>query len=496
MTAGRREWIGLAVLALPTLLLSLDMSVLYLALPQLAADLHASPVQQLWIMDIYGFFIAGFLVTMGTLGDRIGRRRLLMIGGAAFAAASVVAAFSVTPEMLIGARALLGIAGATLMPSTLALISNMFHDAHQRGIAISVWMTCFMGGMTVGPLVGGVLLTNFWWGAAFLLGVPVMVLLLLLAPMFLPEYRDADAGRFDLPSVALLLATVLPVVYGLKELAQIGWRVDAVAALVVGAGFGVAFARRQLRLAHPLLDLSLFRNRGFSVALAIQLIGGIVMAGMFLLINVYLQLVQGLGVLEAGLWIVPLNVAMAISTLAAPHLVKRIRTAHVMAAGFVIALVGLLAITQVGGTGGLLLLIGGFLLMCVGIAWPTALGTQMVIESAPKEKAGAAAGMSETAGEFGIAFGVAMIGSIAGAVFRARVEVPAGAPAEAGDSIATAAAAAPELPADVAGRLLASAQDAFASGLNVVAGIGVVLFAALAVVSVVALRQKPEPARV
>jgi MFS transporter, DHA2 family, multidrug resistance protein len=191
LAAGRREWVGLAVLALPTLLLSLDMSVLYLALPYLSADLGASATQQLWIMDIYGFMIAGFLVTMGTLGDRIGRRRLLMTGGVAFAVASVFAAYSTSPEMLIVTRALLGIAGATLMPSTLALISTMFRDQHQRGVAIAVWMTCFMGGMTVGPLVGGLLLQSFWWGSAFLLGVPVMAVLLVAAPALLPEYRDA-----------------------------------------------------------------------------------------------------------------------------------------------------------------------------------------------------------------------------------------------------------------------------------------------------------------
>ena len=184
--AGRREWIGLAVLALPTLLLSLDMSVLYLALPHLSADLAPSATQQLWIMDSYGFLLAGFLITMGTLGDRIGRRRLLMIGATAFSIASVLAAYSSSAEMLILTRAAMGVAGATLMPSTLALISNMFRDEHQRSIAIAVWMTCFMVGLSIGPLVGGVLLAAFWWGSVFLLGVPVMALLLVAAPVLLP----------------------------------------------------------------------------------------------------------------------------------------------------------------------------------------------------------------------------------------------------------------------------------------------------------------------
>ncbi len=269
------------MLALPTLLLALDMSVLFLALPHLTANLHADSTQQLWIMDIYGFMIAGFLVTMGTLGDRIGRRRLLMIGGAAFAAASLLAAFAPTAELLIGARALLGIAGATLMPSTLALISNMFRDARQRGMAIAVWMSCFMVGSSIGPVVGGVLLEMFWWGSVFLLGVPVMVLLLVTTPILLPEFRAADAGKLDLVSVALSLLAILPGVYGLKEIAKDGWAVPPVAAIVVGVAFGTAFVRRQRHLSTPLLDLTLFRNRSFSATLGVMSVGGFLMGGTF-----------------------------------------------------------------------------------------------------------------------------------------------------------------------------------------------------------------------
>lgn len=215
-------------------------------------------------MDVYGFMIAGFLVTMGTLGDRIGRRRLLMIGAAAFGTASVLAAFSTSAAMLIATRALLGVAGATLMPSTLGLIRTMFTDPRHRGTAIAVWMSCFMGGMTVGPLVGGVLLETFWWGAAFLLGVPVMVLLLVLGPVLLPESRDASAGRLDLVSVGVSLGAVLPLVYGLKDLAGHGPGPVALAAVALGLAVAVVFARRQLRLDDPLLDLRLFRHRALA----------------------------------------------------------------------------------------------------------------------------------------------------------------------------------------------------------------------------------------
>jgi len=240
---GRREWIGLAVLALPTLLLSLDLSVLYLALPHLSADLGAGSVQQLWIVDIYGFMIAGFLVTMGTLGDRIGRK-LLMIGASAFGAASVAAAFSTSAEMLIATRAVLGLAGAALMPSTLALISNMFTDPGQRATAMGVWASCFAAGTAIGPIIGGVLLGFFWWGSVFLLGVPVMVVLLVTGPVLLPEYRDPGAGRLDLIGVALSLAAILSVIYGLKELAKDGIETLPIVAIVAGAAFGVVFLVR------------------------------------------------------------------------------------------------------------------------------------------------------------------------------------------------------------------------------------------------------------
>ncbi|HYH13279.1 MAG TPA: MFS transporter, partial [Thermomicrobiales bacterium] len=232
--AGRKEWIGLVVLALPAMLLAMDMTVLYLAVPHLSADLNPSSSQLLWILDIYGFLVAGFLITMGTVGDRIGRRKLLLIGGAAFAAASIAAAYSTSAEMLIVTRAFLGVAGATLMPSTLALIRNMFHDESQRTTAIAAWMSSFMIGSIIGPIVGGALIENFWWGSVFLLAVPAMVLLLVTGPILLPEYRDPNPGRMDLASVVLSLAAVISTIYGIKELAKDGIAIVPVLAIVVG----------------------------------------------------------------------------------------------------------------------------------------------------------------------------------------------------------------------------------------------------------------------
>ncbi|MFE9747206.1 MFS transporter [Saccharothrix saharensis] len=493
MRAGRREWLGLAVLALPTLLLSLDMSVLHLAVPHLAADLRPSSTQLLWIIDSYGFMIAGFLVTMGTLGDRIGRRKLLMVGGAAFGAASVVAALSTSPEMLIGARAVLGVAGATLMPSTLALISNIFQDPEQRGTAIAVWMSCFMGGMVVGPVVGGLLLDRFWWGSVFLMAVPVMVLLLVAAPKLLPEYRDAAAGRLDPASVALSLGAILPVVYALKETAKDGASPVNAVVLAVGVAVGVVFVRRQRGLADPMLDLRLFRVRAFSAAVSIMLVGALTMGGVFLLVSQYLQMVAGLSAAQAGLWLVPQAGAVVVGSLIAPRLARRFRPEFVLGVGMLVAAGGIGLFMLADGAGGVAFVVAGMSIASFGMGPQGVLCTEMVVGSVPPRKAGAASAMSETSGEFGIAMGIAVFGSVGTAVYRESVAVPGEVPAEAAalasDSMAGALQAAGSLPGPLAEGVLATARDAFASGLHAVAGIGASVVVVFAVVGMVALRR-------
>lgn len=494
--AGRREWIGLAVLALPTLLLSLDMSVLHLAVPHLAADLRPSSTQLLWIIDIYGFMVAGFLVTMGTLGDRIGRRRLLMYGGAAFGIASILAAFSTSPEMLIAARAVLGIAGATLMPSTLALISNMFPDARQRGVAIAVWMSCFMGGMVIGPLVGGLLLEVAWWGAVFLLAVPVMVLLLATAPALLPEYRDEQAGRLDLVSVVLSLGTVLPVVFALKEFAKDGVSTGTVLVLLAGLAIGVVFVRRQRTLADPMLDLSLFRNRRFTAALSIMSVGALIMGGVFLLVSQYLQLVAGLSAVQAGVALVPQALAVVAGSLIAPRLARRIRPEFVLGFGMLVAAGGFVFFTQVG-TDGVVPVVFGLSIAAFGMGPQGVLCTEMVIGSVPARRAGAASAMSETTGEFGIAMGIALFGSIGTAVYRDQLALPANVPgtaaADATESLAGATNVAAGLDHDAAAGLLGAAREAFTSGLHTVATIGGLVVVVFAVVGMVVLRKSSAP---
>ncbi|MEU4775995.1 MFS transporter [Micromonospora sp. NPDC023644] len=494
--AGRREWAGLAVLALPTLLLSLDLGVLFLALPQLSADLGAAGTDQLWITDISGFMTAGFLITMGNLGDRLGRRRLLLFGAAAFGGASVLAAYASSPGMLIAARIGMGIAAATLMPSVLALISTMFRDARQRGFAVAVWMSCFMAGTALGPLIGGAMLEFFWWGSVFLMGVPVMLLLLVVGPILLPEYRSTDStARIDLVSVVLSLATILPVVYGITELPRHGVRPVPVLALCVGVAFGVVFILRQRTARHPLIELGLFRNRAFSGALAVLLLGPAVMGGVGLFVNQYLQMVGGLSPLRAGLALVPSTTLTIVGAMLAPALAQRIRPAYVVGVAGVSMAVGGLLLTQVPGTGELGVLVAGFIFVGFGFGPIAALGTGLVVGSVPPEKAGSAASLSETSSQLGMALGVAVLGSIGTAVYRERIadEVPAGLPTEAAaavhDSLPGALTVAAQLPEQLAGAVVGVARMAFTSGLNAAGAASVAMGLLLAAVAVLVLRR-------
>ncbi|MDQ4044540.1 MAG: MFS transporter, partial [Chloroflexota bacterium] len=470
--AGRKEWIGLAVLALPAMLIAMDMTVLYLTVPHLSADLNPSASQLLWILDIYGFLVAGFLITMGNIGDRIGRRRLLMIGGAAFAAASIAAAWSTSAEMLIGTRAVLGIAGATLMPSTLALIRNMFHDEAQRTTAIAAWMSSFMVGSVIGPIVGGALLESFWWGSVFLLAVPAMVLLLATGPILLPEYRDPNPGRLDLASVVLSLAAVISTIYGIKQLAEDGIAPLPITTIVAGLAIGAVFARRQMTLADPLLDLGLFANRKFSASLGTLTLALFAMSGTFFFLAQYLQLVIGLEPFEAGLWTLPQAGAMVITAALVSPLVKRVSPAWVMAGGLLIAVVGLGMLSRLDGSSDLTLLVAGQVVMMLGFGPTMILGIDMIVGAAPPERAGAASAISETSQEFGFAIGVAILGSIGSAVYRRELTdaLPEGVTGVARvvslDTLGGALEAAGTLSPALGAALIATARDAFTQGLQ------------------------------
>lgn len=489
--AGARQWLGLALLALPTILLGLDLTLLHLALPALAANLQPSSMEALWIMDAYGFMIAGFLITMGTLGDRIGRRKLLMAGAAAFAVASVLAAFATSAVMLIGARALLGMAGATLMPSTLALITNMFADPRQRALGFGIWATMFALGMAMGPVVGGVLLEHFWWGAAFLIAVPVVGLLLVLAPVLLPDYRASQAGRLDLASVGLSLAAMLPVVYGIKQIAKGGFGLQPVGAITVGLIFATVFVRRQRRLADPLLDMSLFASRAFSVALIVLLFALVAVGGTMLLVTQYLQLVAGFSPLVAGLWMGPPALAMVAAGVAAPLIARRVRPGFVVAGALGLSVLGYLMLTQLdNGASGVAIVVAGFSLAYLGLGTIAALGTDLVVGSAPADKAGSASAMSETVQDLGVSLGIAVLGSLATALYRRTMldRIPESLGHDARQAVGDSLWAASSVAADLPPGLLEQARAAFTAGFNGAAAFSAVSVLVLAILAAVALR--------
>ncbi|MEO8704679.1 MAG: MFS transporter [Kofleriaceae bacterium] len=460
--AGRREWIGLAVLTLPCLLYAMDLTVLNLAVPHLTAALQPSSTELLWIVDIYGFLVAGSLITMGTIGDRIGRRRLLMIGAVAFGCASVFAAFAQTATMLIVARAVLGVAAATIAPSTLSLISNMFRDDKQRSLAIGVWVSAFSAGGALGPMAGGLLLEHFWWGSVFLLAVPVMLLLLVLGPRLLPEYRDPVAGRIDLRSAALSVAAVLTVIFGVKQIAAGGNTLTALTVIAAGLALGVIFVRRQSRLAHPLLDLQLFRNRAFTVCLGIYVLGAFAAFGTFLAVAQYLQLVLGLEPFEAGLVSAPSGVAFILGSIAAPVMLRWMAKRVVMIIGLGIAAIGAVVLAQLDTDSTLGLLLAGQLIFAIGLSLTFTHAVDLVVASAPPERAGSASALAETGAELGGAVGIAILGSIITFVYRGAMTAT-GAPAEAVDSLGGAVAIADRLPAGA----LAIAREAYTHSTSI-----------------------------
>ena len=469
--AGRREWIGLAVLALACLLYSMDLTVLHLAVPALSADLRPTSTQLLWIIDIYGFMVAGSLLTMGTLGDRIGRRKLLLIGAAAFGAMSLLAAFSVSAEMLIGSRALMGIAGATLAPGTLSLIFTMFRDHAQRAVAIGVWITAFSAGGAIGPVAGGLLLERFWWGSVFLLALPVMALLLILGPRVLPEYRDPDAGELDLVSAGMSLIAILAVIYGLKETAErvrpIGDPVDP-----RRSGVGILFVRRQARLESPLIDMSLFRIRRLNAALVTNLLGIFIAFGYFLFVAQYLQLVLGLTPLEAGLWSLPSAAGFIIGSnisLLRPPLPTLVRARDFVGGGFWRFACADPSRRQPGSRAGGRR-IGGDLARHVARVHTHHRARRR--QRTPRRPR-AASGISETGAELGGALGIAVLGSIGAAVYRRPRNAASRSPSRGGTgrarNVGRSGRCIQDLPESVGTAMLDSAREAFVQGLQVTA---------------------------
>ena len=495
--ASVRDWLGMAVLVLPALLASMDLSVLFMASPWISADLQPSASQFLWIMDIYGFMMAGLLITMGSLGDRIGRRRLLLIGAAAFGAASALAAVATSAELLIAARALLGVGGATLAPSTLSLVRGMFLDDSQRRIAVGIWTSAFIGGVSVGPIVGGLLLEHFWWGSVFLINVPVMVLLLIVAPVLIRESRDPAPGKFDLLSAVLSLASILPVVYSIKTMAERSAHWSAVVAIVIGAGFCALFVARQLRAGRPMIDMRLLRRPAFAGSIISN--GAVVFAaaGMGLLAASYTQTVLDYSPFDAAVWMLPTVAGSFIGVAAASVLARTISARVLVPLGLLIAAGGFAGISLVSPHSHIGVLVAGYSALTLGVGLTATLATSLVLTTAPPEGAGAASALAETSSEFGGAVGIAVLGTVTGAVYRASMTthpaVGEQVSAAAADTIGGAVAVAQELPEHLATPLLQQAFTAYTDGFTIAALVGAAVLAIAAVGAGLLLRTVPTP---
>jgi MFS transporter, DHA2 family, multidrug resistance protein len=491
-----RSWLALGVLSLGVLVIGVDGTVLAVATPLITQDLGATATQVLWIGDIYSFVLAGLLVTMGSLGDRIGHKKLLLCSAMAFACMSVATAYTPTAGLLIGARALLGVAGAALAPSTLALIRGLFPQPRQRSVAVGVWAAMFSAGTALGPVTGGLLLEHFWWGSVFLINIPVMIVLLVGGIVLLPEQRHPTPGPWDLPSVALALVGTLGLVYAVKEVATNGLRVAVATVGVVGAAALTLFVRRQLRLRAPLIDVRLFANRAFSGVVAANLLSVLGLSGLVFFLSQFFQLVQGYNPLRAGMAELPAAIAATVFGLLAGVAVRRWSQRAVLATG--LALVGgaMASLTQIRPSTGYPQLGVALFVVGVGLGLAFTAASDVIIASVMPDRAGAAAAVSETAYELGAALGIAILGSIVTAVYRG-LAIPSGTPAavasQARDSLAAATVATRSLPADTAHDVLTAAKTAFTDGLALAAGVGSALLLASAVA--VWLLLEPPPTR-
>ncbi len=490
--AGAREWAGLAVLTLAVSLIAVDGTVLALAIPALTRALSATSTEVLWIGDIYSFALAGLLVTMGNVADRIGRKRLLLTGSLGFGVASAIAAFSPSPEVLIAARALLGVAGATLMPSTLSLIRGMFRDARQRTRAIAIWSAGATGGAALGPLVGGWLLEHFWWGSVFLINVPVMVLVIGLGLPLLTESRNPSRAPIDLLSALLSFAAIVPLVYAVKTVVKEGPSTPVLLGAVIGLAAGLAFVVRQRWLTHPLIDVSLFARPAFSGSVAANAVSIFALSGLLFFFSQYLQLVRGMTPLVAGLAELPGTLAAILGVTLVAWMVTRLGRGRAIGAMLLTTALGMAGVALAESMPGYVWLALALVVTGAGISIASTIAIDTVVTVVPPARAGAASSISETAYELGTALGIAVLGSVLGAAYRARVEVPPGTPSHVAEAMSDSLAAAvttigPDHPG-----LLASAQHAFTGAMQTTALTAAAVLAAVGVMALVVIPSSVE----
>ncbi|WP_442863615.1 MFS transporter [Arthrobacter sp. FW305-BF8] len=496
---GARDWLALALLMFPVLLVAVDNTALTFALPAVARTLDPSGVQLLWIVDAYALVLAGLLVAMGSLGDRIGRRRLLLVGISGFAAVSAASAFAPSAEWLIAGRAAMGFFGAMLMPSTLSLIRNIFREPGRRRLAVAIWAAGFSGGAALGPIFGGWLVEHFWWGAVLLVAVPIMLPPLVFGRFLIPESKDPSPGRVDGPSIALSMLTMVPVVYGIKELATHGPGVQSLGVLAFGLGMGFVFVRRQRALASPLLDLSLFRNRVFSTAITANVLALFSYNGFILFLAQHLQLLEGMSPSQSGAAMLPALTAMVVAGLLVVPLVRKVRPGFVVAAGLALSATGYALVAFGNHDAGPTALLAALLILALGVGSAETISNDLILGAVPADKSGAAAAISETGYEVGSLLGTAILGSILTASYQQHLSlpdavaqtIPAASADQARETLAGAMELVGSLPAPVAEGLTTAARAAFDSGVHITAAIALVLMAGASVLAAVVLRRVP-----
>ncbi|NKZ08010.1 MFS transporter [Actinomadura latina] len=498
MNTSARKWGTFAICLLVALVPNVDLTALNQAIPHLSADLDPSATQILWIADAYGFALAGLLITMGGIGDRVGHKRLLLIGTAVFAAASAVTAYAPSAELLIAARALLGVAGATLMPSCLSLIRRVFPEPKERTAAIGAFSGVAGLAVGLGPVIAGALLDHFWWGSVFMINVPIMAAALVAGAIVLPESRNPVPGRLDLPSVPLSVLGVLGVVYAIKEAAAHGLDETRIyLSLAIGLAALAAFLVRQGRAAEPLIDIRLFRSPAFAGSIGTNMFAMFALVAQSLIFSLFFQLALGWSPLKAGLAGLPGAAgAMIGGALLAPPLIGALGRARVVAAGMLISAGGFSAYLLIGLHTSYWVMLPAMLVSGLGMGLAMTVTADTVLASVPKDRSGAASAISETATELGGALGMAVLGSVLNAVYRNTLDLPAGLPgpaaAAARDSLGGALQAAADLPAALAGQVGVAAREAFVDGMHAALVCSAGFAALVAVFALVTLRNVPK----
>ncbi|MEU2554881.1 MFS transporter [Streptomyces sp. NPDC014684] len=500
--AGANRWVVLVVLCVSLLLVALDATVLHVAVPAVTEDLRPGAVELLWIVDVYPLVCAALLILFGTLGDRVGRRRVLLLGYTLFGVASAVAAFAPSAQTLILARALLGVGGAMIMPATLSILRQVFPDRRERALAIGVWSAVAAVGAAVGPLLGGFLLEHFWWGSVFLVNIPLMLVSLPVGRLLLPESRGERDGPWDVTGALMAAAGLFGVVLGVKRLGggEPAASPFTVAPLLLGAALLFLFVRRQGRRPHPLVDLRMFRRPAFTTSVGCIVLAMLALVGLELIAAQYLQLVLGLSPLRTGLRLLPLTVAAMAAGLAGARLLRRFGPRRMVAVGFCLTAAAVVILTAMGGEDNAALLLGGFVLLGFGLETTLFGAYESMLSEAPAEQAGGAAAIGETSYQLGAGIGIALLGSVMNKAYAPGLAsvpgVPPGAAREAGHSLGEAYEVAGRLGGSAGESLRLAARDSFVHGLHVtlLVSAGLLLLGALMALRLPRVMHCGEPA--